>query len=53
MTKHTFDYDHLCDLLYTINPADFKKELNREIELARTEVAIAIETPCTRTAKTP
>ena len=29
MTKHTFDYDHLCDLLYTILPADFQKELSR------------------------
>ena len=29
MTKHTFSYDHLCDLLYFTNPADFEKELNR------------------------
>ena len=27
MTK--FDYDHLCDLLYTTLPDNFKKELNR------------------------
>ena len=29
MTKHTFDYERLCDILYLTNPADFKKELER------------------------
>ena len=29
MTKHTFAYEHLCDLLYTVEPADFKAELDR------------------------
>ena len=30
MTKQfDFNYDHLCDLLYTILPADFKTELAR------------------------
>ena len=24
-----YDYDHLCDLLYTVKPADFKTELAR------------------------
>ena len=29
MTKHTFDYDHLCDLLHAILPAELKTEMER------------------------